>query len=73
MENSFKLKDGRFRLDIRRKFFFQMASKKHGEALAQAAQRSCGCPIPGCVQGQVGVLGSLICWVAALAMTWGWN
>jgi len=25
-----------------------------GEALAQAAQRSCGCPLPGSVQGQVG-------------------
>jgi len=25
-----------------------------GEALAQAAQRSCGCPVPGSVQGQVG-------------------
>ena len=24
------------------------------EALAQGAQRSCGCPIPGSVQGQVG-------------------
>ena len=25
-----------------------------GEALAQAAQRSCECPIPGGIQGQVG-------------------
>jgi len=25
-----------------------------GEALNQAAQRMCGCPIPSCVQGQVG-------------------
>jgi len=25
-----------------------------GETLAQAAQRSCGCPLPGSVQGQVG-------------------
>jgi len=25
-----------------------------GEALAQGAQRSCGCPLPGSVQGQVG-------------------
>lgn len=24
-----------------------------GEALVQVVQRSCGCPIPGCVQGQV--------------------
>ena len=27
---------------------------RRGEALAQAAQRSCGCPLPGRVQGQVG-------------------
>ena len=25
-----------------------------GEALEQVAQRSCGCPVPGSVQGQVG-------------------
>jgi len=25
-----------------------------GEVLAQVAQRSCGCPLPGSVQGQVG-------------------
>ena len=25
-----------------------------GEVLAQAAQRGCGCPVPGGVQGQVG-------------------
>jgi len=31
------------------KFFTQ-----GGEAPAQAAQRSCGCPIPGGVQGQIG-------------------
>jgi len=25
-----------------------------GEALAQVAQRSCGCPLPGSVRGQAG-------------------
>jgi len=35
-------------LDIGKKFF------EGGEALAQVAQRSCGCPLPGNVQGQVG-------------------
>ena len=38
--NSYKLKEGMFQL--------------HGEALGQVAQRGCGCPIPGSVQGQVG-------------------
>jgi len=31
-----------------------MLHSEGGEALAQVAQRSCGCPIPGDVQGQVG-------------------
>ena len=46
-----------------------------GEALAQAAQRSCGCPIPGGVQDRVvrldGGLGSWIWWVAALPIVEG--
>jgi len=46
--NSSKLKEGRFRLDIRKKF------REGGETLEQVAQRSCGCPLPGSVQGQVG-------------------
>lgn len=29
-------------------------AEKDGEALAQVAQGSCGCPMPGSVQGQVG-------------------
>ena len=45
--NGFELKEGRFRLDIRGKFFTMS-----GEVLEQTAQRGCGCPIPGGVQGQ---------------------
>lgn len=39
--NGFELKEGRFRLDIREKFF----NSEGGEALVSAAQRSCRCPI----------------------------
>ncbi|GAB0183768.1 mitochondrial enolase superfamily member 1 [Grus japonensis] len=48
--NGFKLKEGQFRLDVRKKIF----TVRSGEALEQVAQRRCGCPLPGSVEGQVG-------------------
>ena len=48
-ENGFKLRQGRFRLDIRKKVFTQ-----GGEALERVVQGGCGCPIPGGIQGQAG-------------------
>ena len=36
----------------------EIVPREGGEALAQAAQSSCGCPIPGSAQGQAG---------------WGWE
>ena len=43
--NCFKLKEGRFRLDVRGKFFTES-----GEVLEQAAQKGYECCIPGSVQ-----------------------
>ena len=48
--NSFKLKGGRFRLDVRRKHFCY----EGGETLECIAQRGGRCPMPGNIQGQVG-------------------
>ena len=47
--NGFKLREGRFRLDVEEVLYYES-----GEVLEQAAQRACGCPVPGGVQGQVG-------------------
>jgi len=42
----FKLKEGRYKVEI---LYYESC-----EALEQVAQGSCGCPLPGSVQGQVG-------------------
>jgi len=49
MGKCFKLKEGRFRLDVRGKIFTQS-----GGLLEQAAHGSCRCPMHGGVQGHAG-------------------
>ena len=48
--SGFKLKERRFRLVVRKKFFYY----KGGEALAQVAHRRNGCPISWDIQDQDG-------------------
>jgi len=48
--NDFKLKERRFSLDRRKKFFYNMGD----EALAKVAQRGGACLIPGDTHSQAG-------------------
>jgi len=49
--NGFKLREGRFRMVVRKKFFYH----EGGETLERVTQRHSGGPIPGNIQRQVGL------------------
>ena len=54
--NCFKIKEGRFILDIRKKFFFfssPIMAMMHWHRL-HSPQRGGGCPVSGNIQGQAG-------------------
>ena len=66
-KNGFKLKEERFRLDIRRNLFIQSAAR-HWHSCPEKLW------MPHlCKAKLVGALGSLIWWVAALPTTGVWN
>jgi len=63
-----KLRQGRFRLDFRRKFFHP----KGGDTLEQVAQGGCGCPILDAFKARLDVaLGSLVQWLVTLHIAGG--
>jgi len=56
------------------RYWEEILPHESGETLAQAARRSCGCPLPGSVQGQAGRSSEQPGLVeGVLLMAGGWN
>ena len=68
--NGFKLRQGRFRFDIRRKFFTQRAVTYWNRMPKEVVDA----PSLEAFKPRLDVaLGSLGCWLATLHIAWGWN
>ena len=68
--NGFKLRQGRFRLDIRRQFFHP----EGGDALNRLPKEAVNAPSLQAFKARLDVaLGSLGCWLATLHIAGGWN
>ena len=54
------------------RYWEEILHHEGGEALAQVAQRSCGCPLPGSVKARLdGALSNLVWWKMSLPMAAG--
>jgi len=68
--SGFKLRQGRFRSDIRRKFFTQRVVKHWNRLSTEAVDA----PSLETFKARLDVaLGSLVCWLATLHIAGGWN
>ena len=69
-EDGLKLRQGRFRLDIKRNFFTQRVVTRWNRLPKEVVDA----PSPEAFKARLDVaLGSLVCWLATLHIAGGWN